>query len=224
MKATVLLMPIPLCLAYFLNTKNIKNSLKTLITIIILSFLIIIPWTVYYHNMTGDIMITPRMGSGLRTWLAIGEYENKWGAVVDDDKADAFMRNQGVNYRLGTPKYDNWFFSKSIEVMKADPLWYIDSVINRLPFLIFLLPRWNASYIILIGIIDIPIVILSIIGFILSVKNTKNALYLISVPIYYTVIFSVMSVDMRDLIPIIFSHIIFTSFSLIYLKNKLFRN
>jgi len=222
MKATVLLLAIPLCLVYFINTKDIKKSLKSLILIMFFAFVIIIPWTIYYYHMTGDIMITPRTGSGVRTWIAIGEYENKWGALLEDDKVDEFMRSQGVNYRLGTLEYDNWFLSKTFEVIKNDPIWYISSIVKRLPFLIFLLPRWNIFYIILIGIINIPIVILSILGFYLSRKN-RNTFYLISIPIYYIAVLSVLQVDLRDLIPTIFSYLIFTSVSLIYLKSKLFR-
>jgi 4-amino-4-deoxy-L-arabinose transferase-like glycosyltransferase len=222
MKATVLLLAVPLCLAYFLNTKNIKNSLKYLIAILFFAFLMLVPWTIYYYHMTGDIMLTPRTGAGVRTWIAIGEYENKWGATIGDDKNDEFMRSQRVNYRLGTPQYDNWFYGKTFEVIKADPVWYVLSIVKRLPFLIFLLPRWDMSYIILIGIINVPIVILSIIGFYLSRKN-KNTFYLASIPIYYVIVLSVLHVDLRDLIPVIFSYLIFTSVSLIYIKEKLLR-
>ncbi len=233
-KTSILSVAIFLC-AYYLFDKR-RAAIKSSLVFILIIFLLLIPWSLYRYNLTGEISLTPRSGFAIRMWYGIGEYENKWGAVANDEVNYRLILTDMFNYARDSPEtnenlienilivttskvYDEFWFGKVFSAIKEEPLWYAYSVIARVPFVVFSIPRPNNPYFLQLAVVNIPLLILAVFGFFMSGGKQKTV-YLVLIALSYISVSSFMHVDLRDILPGIFPYFIFASVALSNFKSK----
>ncbi|MGQ9706905.1 MAG: glycosyltransferase family 39 protein [bacterium] len=214
----------------FLRKINIMRRLL-LIAIIIFTFIIIlIPWEIYVYKNTGDLVIVSKEGwTSIVYGITFGvkNIENIKGRIPVPEDILNFMRNTrelDISLRiqgemLANP--ENLIPYLRSEFLK-NPSFFIKLFFYKLVRVWFATEEmWYEKYIL---IIQVPLFILFVIGFIISLKYFSNIKKIIFIFLSYIIYFWIMTTIalsiLRIMLPSFPIVLIFVSIASIYLFNR----
>lgn len=92
--------------------------------------LLMAPWTVRNAFEFGRF-IPIHTGTGQVTWQGLGQRANDFGASENDGDTFALVQRERPDLKYGTPQYDDYLMSKSVDAIKAHPGYYVTTVAWR---------------------------------------------------------------------------------------------
>ncbi len=128
---TLLLLPIFMGI-FSLPLLSLKKAFVSTVLIMIFVSMMLVPWIVRNYNQFGAFIPT-RGGFYQTMWEGFGEFNNPFGAVLNDAYTFEQMKAEGYTGRPTTPEYDDFFKPKVKKVITEHPGWYIKTVLKRIP-------------------------------------------------------------------------------------------
>ncbi|MDM9631140.1 ArnT family glycosyltransferase [Robiginitalea aurantiaca] len=118
----------------FWMTKRFLSSLKFAFIIGISSYLLLTPWAKFNYDNWGR-WTYGSSASWCTIWECIGEFDNPWGVIRDDNYANKVAMANGFKDRA-TFKANDWFKNQVKSYVKENPIFFIKATMKRLPLVI----------------------------------------------------------------------------------------
>ena len=142
---SILLLPVMFGIGMFVynfRKREFRNQIAdwAKVTVIMMAVvtLVIAPWLVRNHRVTGDwIGMRPGVWSGI--WEGFGEFgDNPVGAYFDDSETYKLARKElGYDVDYLSPEYQAFFKEKVLNAIEEHPVWWLGMLVQRVPRAIF---------------------------------------------------------------------------------------
>jgi 4-amino-4-deoxy-L-arabinose transferase-like glycosyltransferase len=141
-RPTVLLFAPFLAAASFASAE--KNRWKGAMVVFVLATIVIVssllPWGFYNWERTGHFLLTST-SAGWALWAALGECQNPWGVVVDDQHMQTRLAEKG--YRWHSVEADQFLKKEFIKAFMEHPLFYAKTYALRFAKVLFPRHFWG---------------------------------------------------------------------------------
>ncbi|UCF80983.1 MAG: glycosyltransferase family 39 protein [Acidobacteriota bacterium] len=141
-RPTVLLFAPFLAAASFASAE--KNRWKSATVVFVLTTIVIgsclLPWGFYNWQRTGHFLLTST-SAGWALWAALGECQNPWGVVVDDQYMQARLAEKG--YRWHSVEADQFLKREFTKAFMEHPLFYAKTYALRFAKVLFPRHFWG---------------------------------------------------------------------------------
>ena len=92
--------------------------------------LLTVPWVVRNYD-DFDRFIPTRIGIGQNLWEGLGELDNDFGAVLDDQVTERQVHREDPSLVYGTPEYDDHLREKAVDAIEEHPGHFAKVVARR---------------------------------------------------------------------------------------------
>jgi 4-amino-4-deoxy-L-arabinose transferase-like glycosyltransferase len=199
----VLLVPVALALAA-LPWIGWRRTLAAALVPLVAAAALAAPWTVRNYEEF-DRFIPMRIGVGQNLWEGLGEIDNDFGAVLDDQVTERQVREEDPSLVYGTPEYDEHLREKAVEAIQDHPGHAAKLVVRR-------------AFVTTVGLhnLDLPLGLAEPLLFVLAVavavatwrRFPRQNAFLAAVPIATLLPYLVLHVEPRYMLPASFAYLI----------------
>jgi hypothetical protein len=162
------------------------------------------PWTIRNYEEF-DRFIPMRIGVGQNLWEGLGEIDNDFGAVLDDQVTERQVREEDPSLVYGTPEYDDHLREKAVEAIEDHPGHAAKIVARR-------------AFVTTVGLhnLDLPLGLAEPLLFVLAVavavatwrRFPRQNAFLAAVPLATLLPYLVLHVEPRYMLPASFAYLI----------------
>jgi len=149
-RPTILFVPTIWGLFYLIQQWNFK-SFKTIVPIIVFMFgveflLFVLPFALQYHEKYNEYNFSSGLNGGA-FWAGLGEFENKYHFVCNDDSvmARAVQLGYPSNGILYTPEFSRLLKEDAMNIVRQDPMFFIGVLVKRYSYFFFARPPFGVS-------------------------------------------------------------------------------
>lgn len=125
----VLLLPLALALAA-LPWIGWRRTIAAALVPLAVAAALTVPWVVRNYEEF-DRFIPTRIGIGQNLWEGLGEVDNDFGAVLDDQVTERQVAREEPELVYGTPEYDDHLRDKAIDAIEDHPGHFAQVVVRR---------------------------------------------------------------------------------------------
>jgi len=126
----VAILPLALAAAA-ISTLGLRRAIVAGGVPFVVAMLLMAPWTVR-NAIEFDQFIPNRIAAGQSLWEGLGELDNDFGALLDDDATERQVREERPDLQYGSPEYDAYLQDKAVEAIKEHPGFYARLVAQRI--------------------------------------------------------------------------------------------
>jgi 4-amino-4-deoxy-L-arabinose transferase-like glycosyltransferase len=149
-RPTILFVPVIWCLYYLFYHRN-WSGIRTIIPILLVMFTIefvvfVLPFSLQYHSKYSEYNFSSGLNGGA-FWAGLGEFENKYHFVCNDDSAMARAVQLGypADGTLYTPEFSRLLKEDAMQVVRQDPMFFVSVLVKRYGFFFFARPPFGVS-------------------------------------------------------------------------------
>jgi len=125
----VLLLPLALAVAA-LPWIGWRRTIAAALVPLAVAAALTVPWVVRNYDEF-DRFIPTRIGIGQNLWEGLGEVQNDFGAVLDDQVTERQVRREQPELVYGTPEYDDHLREKAVDAIQEHPGHFAKVVARR---------------------------------------------------------------------------------------------
>ena len=149
-RPTILFVPALWGIFYFFYHR-ISTGLKTIIPIVLVMFMIefllfVLPFSLQYHSKYNEYNFSSGLNGGA-FWAGLGEFDNKYHFVCNDDSAKARAVQLGYpkDGVLYTPEFSRILKEDAMNIVRKDPMFFGEVLIKRYSYFFFARPPFGVS-------------------------------------------------------------------------------
>jgi 4-amino-4-deoxy-L-arabinose transferase-like glycosyltransferase len=119
--------------------KMVLETVKVAVTLVVVFFLVLSPWIIRNYIVSGKVMLLMRPGGGWQgIWEGAGEYENPFGAKLNDVLTyEQVKAEYGPEVLYGSPEFDAVLKKWTLDSFREYPGWWVTTIARRIPRTIF---------------------------------------------------------------------------------------
>jgi len=150
LRPTILFVPAIWGIYYYFHHRNWKG-IKTIVPILVVMFTIefvvfVLPFSMQYHSKYGEYNFSSGLNGGA-FWAGLGEFDNKYHFVCNDDSAmsravELGFPSDGVMY---TPEFSRLLKEDAMKIIRQDPMFFAGVLVKRYSFFFFARPPLGIS-------------------------------------------------------------------------------
>lgn len=211
----VLLVPVALSLAS-LPWIGWRRTLAAGLVPLVTAAALAVPWTIRNYEEF-DRFIPMRTGVGQNLWEGLGEIDNDFGAVLDDQVTERQVREEDPSLVYGTPEYDDHLREKAVEAIQDHPDHAAKILVRR-------------AFVTTVGLhnLDLPLGLAEPLLFVLSVavavatwrRFPRQNAFLAAVPLATLLPYLVLHVEPRYMLPASFAYLIWLALGVDLLLDR----
>jgi 4-amino-4-deoxy-L-arabinose transferase-like glycosyltransferase len=131
LRSDYIFLPVFFGVVLYLYKGEFKKSVVFVISSLLLIFLILFPWGMRNYHLFGKFQVT-RATLWQSVWEGFGEFNNPFGAVLDDQVTFEQVKSEYPGIEYDSPQYQEALKRKVIRALRAYPIWYISILPRRL--------------------------------------------------------------------------------------------
>jgi 4-amino-4-deoxy-L-arabinose transferase-like glycosyltransferase len=199
----VLLVPLALAAAA-LPWIGWRRALPAALVPLVAAAALAVPWTIRNYDEF-DRFIPTRIGIGQNLWEGLGEVQNDFGAVLDDQATARQVAKEDPSLEYGTPEYDDHLRDKAEDAIRDHPGHFAKVVARR-------------AFVTTVGLhnLSLPVGLLEPLLFVLAVgiaaatwrRYPRQHTFLAAVPLATALPYLVLHVEPRYMLPASFVYLI----------------
>lgn len=149
-RPTILFVPGIWAIYYISHNRNLKGF-KTIIPIFIVMIgfeflLFVLPFSLQYHAKYSEYNFSSGLNGGA-FWAGLGEFENKYHFVCNDDSAKSRAVQLGYpkDGVLYTPEFSRILKDDAMNIVRNDPMFFVNVLVKRYTYFFFARPPFGVS-------------------------------------------------------------------------------
>lgn len=198
------LLLLPLLALATITWRGWRWALRAGVLSVVLMGVLMIPWTVRNASEFHQFIPT-RIGIGQNLWEGLGEVNNGFGAVLDDQVTLTQVHEARPDLVYGTPAYDSYLEHKAITAIRQHPGVMLHAVARRLWVTTVDLHTLGWPW----GLLEIALFVFAVLVAILTRRRyARQHLLLLAVPVATILPYLALHVEARYILPASFVYLI----------------